>query len=57
MSPGNMTMMSCPDPARSREKKFIAMLRSVDGYKLNGDFLVLTSNGKTVAKFKTNPPL
>jgi putative lipoprotein len=57
MHPGNMTMMFCPDPAGSREKKFIAMLRLVDGYKLNGDFLTLTSNGKIVAKFKTNPPL
>jgi heat shock protein HslJ len=57
MHPGNMTMMFCADPAGSREKKFIAMLRLVDGYRLNGDFLSLTSNGKTVAKFKTNPPL
>jgi heat shock protein HslJ len=57
LNPGNMTMMSCADPAGSREKKFIAMLRSVDGYKISGDFLLLTSNGKTVAKFKNNPPL
>ena len=49
-------MMSCGDPAGSREKKFVAMLRSADGYKINGDFLLLTSDGKTVAKFKNNPP-
>jgi heat shock protein HslJ len=52
--PGNMTMMFCADPAGSRERKFIAMLRSADGYKISGDFLLLTSNGKTVAKFKNN---
>ena len=55
LHPGNMTMMACADPAGSRERKFVAMLRSADGYKINGDFLVLTSNGKTVAKFKNNP--
>jgi len=54
LSPGNMTMMACVDPAGSRERKFIAMLRSADGYKISGDFLLLTSNGKTVAKFKNN---
>lgn len=54
LNPGNMTMMSCADPAGSREKKFIAMLRSANGYKINGDFLLLTSGGKTVAKFKNN---
>jgi uncharacterized lipoprotein YbaY/heat shock protein HslJ len=57
LHPGNMTMMICGDPAGTREKKFVAMLRSADGYKINGDFLILTSNGKTVAKFKNNPPL
>jgi putative lipoprotein len=57
LQPGNMTLMVCPEPAGSREKKFVSMLRSADGYKINGDFLVLTSNGKTVAKFKNNPPL
>jgi putative lipoprotein len=54
LSPGNMTMMICADPAGSRERKFVAMLRSADGYKINGDFLLLTSSGKTVAKFKKN---
>jgi heat shock protein HslJ len=54
LSPGNMTMMACVDPAGSRERKFVAMLRSADGYKINGDFLLLISNGKTVAKFKNN---
>jgi heat shock protein HslJ len=54
LSPGNMTMMACADPAGTREKKFIAMLRSADGYHMSGDSLVLTSNGKTVAKFKNN---
>jgi putative lipoprotein len=57
LNPGNLTMMHCADPAGSREKKFVAMLRSADGYKIDGDFLLLKSNGKTVAKFKTNPPL
>lgn len=55
LHPGNMTMMMCGDPAGSRERKFVAMLRSADGYKINGDVLLLTSNGKTVAKFKNNP--
>ncbi len=54
LNPGNMTMMACADPAGSRERKFIAMLRAADGYKVSGDFLLLTSNGKTVAKFKNN---
>ena len=54
LRPGNMTMMSCVDPAGSRERKFIAMLRSADGYKISGDVLLLTSDGKTVAKFKNN---
>ncbi len=54
LHPGGMTMMSCPDPAGSREQKFVAMLRSADGYKLSGDFLLLTHNGKTVAKFRNN---
>lgn len=57
LQPGNMTLMVCPEPVGSREKKFVSMLRSADGYKINGDFLILTSNGKTVAKFKNNPPL
>lgn len=54
LDPGNMTMMYCADPAGSREKKFVAMLRAANGYKINGDFLLLTSDGKTVAKFKNN---
>ena len=54
LHPGNMTMMSCAEAANSRERKFIDMLRSADGYKLNGDVLLLTSNGKTVAKFQNN---
>ncbi len=54
MRPGTMTMMACVDPAGSREKKFIAMLREADGYRISGDFLLLTSNGKTVAKFRNN---
>ena len=57
LNPGSMTLMSCADPAGSREKEFVAMLRSADGYKINGDALVLTSHGKTVAKFKINSPL
>jgi putative lipoprotein len=57
LDPGNMTMMYCADPAASREKKFVAMLRSADGYKVNGDVLLLTHEGKTVAKFKTLSPL
>ncbi len=55
LDPGGMTMMACADPAGSRESKFIAMLRSADGYKLGGNYLLLTSNGKTVAKFTNNP--
>ncbi len=55
LDPGGMTMMACADPAGSRESKFIAMLRSADGYKLGGNYLLLTSNGKTVAKFINNP--
>ncbi len=54
LSPGSMTMMACADPAGSRERKFVAMLRSADGYKISGGFLLLTSNGKTVAKFTNN---
>jgi heat shock protein HslJ len=54
LHPGSMTMMACADPAGSREKKFVAMLRAADGYKISGDFLLLTSNGKTVAKFRNN---
>jgi heat shock protein HslJ len=54
MHPGSMTMMACADPAGSREKKFVAMLRSADGYKISGDFLLLTSSGRTVAKFRNN---
>jgi uncharacterized lipoprotein YbaY/heat shock protein HslJ len=57
LDPGGMTMMACPDPAGSREQKFVAMLRSADGYKIDGNFLLLTHDGKTVAKFVTNPPL
>jgi heat shock protein HslJ len=56
LRPSDMTMVSCADPAGTREKKFVAILRSADGYKIDGDFLLLKSNGKTVAKFKTNPP-
>lgn len=55
LDPGNMTMMACADPAGSREHKFVAMLRSADGYRIDGDFLLLTHNGKTVAKFINNP--
>jgi len=54
LHPGNMTMMACADPAGSRERKFVAMLRSADGYKIDGGVLLLTSNGKTVAKFQNN---
>jgi len=54
LRPGTMTMMACADPAGGREKRFVAMLRSADGYRISGDFLVLTSNGKTVAKFRNN---
>ncbi len=54
LNPGNMTMMACADRASTREQKFVAMLRSADGYKISGDFLLLTHNGKTVAKFKNN---
>lgn len=57
LDPGGMTMMACPDPAGSREQKFVSMLRSADGYKIDGNFLLLTHDGKTVAKFITNPPL
>jgi len=57
MHPGSMTMMFCADPAGSREKKFIAMLRSADGYKMNETSLQLTHNGKVVAKFINNPDL
>lgn len=54
LHPGNMTMMMCADPAGTRERKFIAILRSADGYKISGDVLLLTNNGKTVAKFQNN---
>ncbi len=54
LNPGNMTMMACVDPAGSRERKFVAMLRSADGYRISGEFLLLTSSGKTVAKFRNN---
>ena len=57
LNPGGMTLMACADPAGTREKKFVAMLRSADGYKLNGDTLLLTHDGKTVAKFKSLPPI
>jgi len=57
LNPGSMTLIACDDPAGTREKKFVAMLRSADGYKLDGDVLLLTRNGKTVAKFTTNPPM
>jgi putative lipoprotein len=55
LDPGAMTLMACADPAGTRERKFVAMLRSADGYKISGDYLLLTSNGKTVAKFINNP--
>ena len=55
LNPGGMTMMACPDVAGTREQKFIAMLRSADGYRFTGNYLLLTSNGKTVAKFINNP--
>ncbi len=54
LHPGNMTMMTCADPAGSRERKFVDMLRSADGYKISGGVLLLTSNGRTVAKFQNN---
>lgn len=54
LHPGNMTMMMCADPAATRERKFIAMLRSANGYKITGDVLLLTNDGKTVAKFQNN---
>lgn len=56
LNPGSMTLMACANLASTREKKFVAMLRSADGYKIDGDFLLLTHDGRTVAKFKNNPP-
>jgi len=52
LNPGALTMMGCGEAAAEREQKFVAMLRSADGYKIDGESLLLTSDGKTVAKFR-----
>lgn len=52
LDPGGMTLMACAPPASEREQKFIAMLRSADGYRVSGPILTLTSKGRTVAKFR-----
>jgi len=52
LHPGNMTLMGCISSVTAREQKFMAMLRSVDGFRINGEYLVLLSKGKVVAKFR-----
>jgi putative lipoprotein len=52
LHPGGVTMMACTGPDMQREQKFVATLRSADGFRIDGDYLLLTSKGKIVAKFK-----
>ena len=52
LDPGGMTLMACADPAMQRERNFIAMLRSVDSFRITGSVLSLTSKGRMVAKFQ-----
>jgi heat shock protein HslJ len=52
LNPGGMTLMACSGSDTARQQKFIAALRSADGFRLSGDYLLLTSKGKVVAKFR-----
>ncbi len=52
LDPGGMTLLSCADKSNQREHKFVEMLRSANGYRVQGNFLVLTENGKPLAKFE-----
>ncbi len=53
IKPGPMTMMACPEPAMSLEQEFVKMLGTVDGYRIEGAGLTLSSKGKSLAKFAT----
>jgi len=52
LNPIAVPMVGCSDVGADRQAKFVAMLRSADGYKIEDELLVLTNGGKTVAKFR-----
>ena len=52
LNPGDMAAIGCAAPIIRREQKFVAAMHDADGYRISGDYLVLTSKGKTLAKFK-----
>ena len=52
LDPGGMTLMACSDGAMQRERSFVGMLRAVDGFRINGSVLSLTSKGRVIAKFQ-----
>jgi putative lipoprotein len=52
LNPIAITMVGCSDAGAERQQKFVSMMRSADGYKIEDEMLVLTSSGKTVAKFR-----
>ncbi|HXZ79754.1 MAG TPA: YbaY family lipoprotein [Terriglobales bacterium] len=49
------TMMACPEPAMSVEKKFLEALNSTDSYRIDGDTLELRQKDKVLARFKAQP--
>lgn len=52
LKPGDMVSMGCPQNVITREQKFVAAMRDADAYRIAGNYLVLTSKGKVVARLK-----
>ncbi len=52
IKPGAQTMMAGPPEMMDQERAFVNMLKSVDGYRVNGNTLELLRGNRVVAKFR-----
>lgn len=52
LAPGPMTMMAGPPPLMEQERAFVAALRKVNGYQIDGDTLQLLADEAVVLVFE-----
>jgi putative lipoprotein len=51
LSPGPMTMMACADALMQQEQAFVAALKTVTSYRIDGKTLDLLAGNKVLARF------
>ncbi len=56
LRPGGMTKMAGPEPLMLQEQHVLAALEKVDGYRLEGDQLSFSAQGRDVMVLRASTP-